>query len=130
MKTILFLSGVMLALSCSQKENTSLKKAIAIQEESFSVLDNIQATIQLLRKDPALIDSIAKIEREIAKWENEMVDVPGYESTHHQHKHSHSHKVVALTPDQMLSVQQELRQQLTDIQARLKKLQTGYDKSI
>lgn len=130
MKTVLFISGVMLALSCSQKENTSLKKAIAIQEESFSVLDNIQATIQLLRKDPALIDSIAKIEREIAKWENEMVDVPGYESTHHQHKHSHSHKVVELTPGQMLSVQQELRQQLTDIQARLKKLQTGYDKSI
>jgi predicted transcriptional regulator len=130
MKTILFLSGVMLALSCSQKENASLKKAMAIQEESFSVLDNIQATIQLLRKDPALIDSIAKIEREIAKWENEMVDVPGYESTHHKHKYSHSHKVVELTPDQMLSVQQELRQQLTDIQARLKKLQTGYDKSI
>ncbi|NOS55301.1 MAG: hypothetical protein HOP37_03485 [Cyclobacteriaceae bacterium] len=130
MKTVLFISGVMLALSCSQKEDTSLKKAIAIQEESFSVLDNIQATIQSLRKNPALIDSIAKIEREIAKWENEMVDVPGYESTHHQHKHSHSHKVVELTPDQMLSVQQELRQQLTDIQARLKKLQTGYDKSI
>ena len=130
MKTVLFLTGMMLALSCSQKENALLKKASAIQEESFSVLDDIQATIQSLRKNPALIDSIAKIEREIAKWENEMVDVPGYESTHHQHKHSHSHKVVELTPEQMLSVQQELKQQLTDIQARLKKLQTGYDKSI
>ncbi len=130
MKTVLFLTGMMLALSCSQKENALLKKAAAIQQESFSVLDNIQATIQSLRKNPALIDSIAKIEREIAKWENEMVDVPVNESTHHQHTHSHSHKVVELTPDQMLSVQQELRQQLTDIQARLKKLQTGYDKSI
>ena len=130
MKTVLFLTGMMLALSCSQKENALLKKAAAIQQKSFSVLDNIQATIQLLRKDPALIDSIAKIEREIAKWENEMVDVPVNESTHHQHTHSHSHKVVELTPDQMLSVQQELRQQLTDIQTRLKKLQTGYDKSI
>ena len=130
MKTVLFLTGMMLALSCSQEENALLKKAAAIQQESFSVLDNIQATIQSLRKNPALIDSIAKIEREIAKWENEMVDVPVNESTHHQHTHSHSHKVVELTPDQMLSVQQELRQQLTDIQARLKKLQTGYDKSI
>ncbi|MCA6378535.1 MAG: hypothetical protein IM574_06805 [Cytophagales bacterium] len=130
MKTVLFLTGMMLALSCSQKENALLKKAAAIQQESFSVLDNIQATIQSLRKNPALIDSIAKIEREIAKWENEMVDVPVNESTHHQHKHFHSHKVVELTPDQMLSVQQELRQQLTDIQTRLKKLQTGYDKSI
>lgn len=130
MKTILFLSGMMLALSCSQKENALLKKAAAIQQESFSVLDNIQATIQSLRKNPALIDSIAKIEREIAKWENEMVDVPVNESTHHQHTYSHSHKVVELTPDQMLSVQQELRQQLTDIQTRLKKLETDYDKSI
>ncbi len=130
MKTILFLSGMMLALSCSQKENALLKKAAAIQQESFSVLDSIQATIQSLKKNPALTDSITKIEREIAKWENEMVDVPGYESSHHQHKHSHSHKVVELTPEQMLSVQQELSQQLTDIQTRLKKLETDYDKSI
>jgi predicted transcriptional regulator len=130
MKTLLFIASVMLAFSCSQKENATLEKAAAVQIESFSALDSIERTIQSLTNIPALTDSIKKIEREVAQWETEMIDIPGYESTHLEHNHSHSHKIEELTPEQMLSVQQELRQQLTDIQARLKKLQTGYDKSI
>jgi predicted transcriptional regulator len=130
MKTVLFIAGAMLAFGCSQKENTSLREAATIQEESFSVLSSVEAYIQSLKKIPALTDSITKIESELARWETEMIDIPGYKSTHHKHSHSHSHKVVELTPEQMLSVQQELKQQLTHIQARLKKLKTDYDKSI
>jgi hypothetical protein len=119
----------MLAFGCGQKQNNSLKKAAAIQEESFSILTRVEASIKLLEKIPELSDSIKKIEREVTQWETEMIDIPGFESTHH-HQHSHSHKVMELTSEQMLSVQQELKQQLINIQARLKKLKTDYDKSI
>jgi predicted transcriptional regulator len=128
MKTV-FIFCVMLVFGCSQKENATLKKAAAIQIESFSALDSIERTIQSLTNIPALTDSIKKIESEVAQWETEMIDIPGYESTHLEHNHSHSQKIEELTPEQMLSVQQELKQQLTHIHIRLKKLQTDYAKS-
>jgi hypothetical protein len=128
MKNFLFIVDVMLAFGCSQKENDLLRKAAAIQEESFSILTGVETSIQSLKNVQTLSDSIKKIESEGAQWEAEMIAIPGFESTHHHH--SHSHKVEELTPEQMLSVQQELRQQLTNIQARLKKLKTDYDKSI
>jgi hypothetical protein len=129
MKTALFILSIMLAFGCGQKQDSSLKKAAGVQEESFSILTNVETSIKMLEKVPALSDSIKKIESEVAQWEIEMIDIPGFESTHH-HQHSHSHKVVELAPEQMLSVQQELKQQLINIQARLKKLKTDYDKSI
>jgi hypothetical protein len=129
MKTALFILSIMLAFGCGQKQDNLLKKAAAVQDESLSILISVEASIKMLEKIPALSDSIKKIESEVTQWETEMIDIPGFESTYH-HQHSHSHKVVELTPDQVLSVQQELKQQLINIQARLKKLKTDYDKSI
>lgn len=119
----------LVSIACSNKPNADekvWKEAAVVHNEMMALAHQLEARLTMLESDTTdvvRVDSIVIWKAAIEAWEQEIVEVPGNEE-HDQHKegeehHHRDHKVVEVTPEQMLTIQQELKKELEDIQARM-----------
>jgi hypothetical protein len=119
---------LILCIACSGSRNsdeTYLKEAIIIHNRMIEKAEQLSRELDAIEMQPIMtisVDSIKAIKVALMEWENDLVEVPGNESEQHNHKQgSHSHHDVQpeVTAEQLLIIQQELKQQLDKIEARV-----------
>lgn len=119
---LLILSLFVIQCSSPKKEGALLVEAARIHNEAVALAEQLEEQLNQLATDTTYSkDSLKAWRGAIEKWENNLVEVPGNEShDHHAHDHhDHGKQLPELTPDQMLSVQHELKSQLDVIKSRI-----------
>ena len=126
----------------SKKDNTILQQAGQIHLEAVKIDEKIQPTltkvtsvkqqleqktIELTLEEKGFLQEVIELERSYAFWEENHVEVPGFEHEGHDH-HDHSHHdhnhgpSLDVSAEDMLLIQQEFKDSLSSIAARLEKL--------
>ena len=115
---ILILSG------CNEdKKDPLLEEAHAFHQESNRVRSQIQEKLQAI--EGLSSESVNDIRKSIQEWDENMVEVPGYEEDHdghdhdHDHAHHHHHPAPNLTSRQHLELQRSLLDEIRNIQNKL-----------
>lgn len=114
-------------VACNQQKDKNelvLGQAADVHNEMMGSARALEERLELLAKDSlntALTDSVTAWKALLEAWENDVVEVPGNEAphAHGEDEHSHDHKSVEVTPEQMLVIQQELRNRLDRISQRI-----------
>lgn len=131
-----------LAYACQeqtkQEPDEDLKKAFDVHNESVEIRKKVDVQINELRgnQDPTFIatnqgqlDSIYQL---VEGWDEQMIEVPGFEHAHdhsdhdhdHHHHHHHDHmEDLDLTPAEHLEIQQHLNKEITSIEKALTEIQ-------
>jgi predicted nucleic acid-binding Zn-ribbon protein len=133
------LLALLWACGPSEKETALTKEALAHHEAAMAAEKEVKAVVkELAELKPALAslrDSLAadttrsaqlasvlaqldKVEADFATWRKGIVEVPGHEHHHEHgegHDHDHDHTPVQATPEQMVGIQQEMKDQVLKI---------------
>lgn len=118
------LTSLTLTMSCTSttKDEALLKEAANIHNEAAGLAVQLEKQMDLLLADTTLVkDSVLAWRAALAIWKSEVVEVPGNdheEGDHSGHGHSHT-KAPDVTPEQMLTIQKELKEQIQKIQLRI-----------
>lgn len=118
----ILISLVSLVTACSDKKekDEDLVEAFRIHQEAIKIRQSTQEQIEKLTTltDSAFIathgNSLDSISESLSQWDEQLVEVPGFEEEHHHHDHAghdhdHDHSEGPdLTPQQHLEVQQYL----------------------
>lgn len=143
MKNLVFILSSLFIISCGTsnstvKEDPLLKEAFGYHKEAIEVQKSFKANLKELenRKNGiqvqgrALTDGEIKFTEDVHKllrdyelWNENHVEVPGYEHDHdhsgHDHDHDHSHgNDVQLTPKDMLETQKAFLNNIKEIKKR------------
>ncbi len=120
--SIVFLSLYMTQCSPSKKEDELLTNAAQLHNEAVALASVLDQQLDTLEQNINYVkDSVVAWRTALKKWEGNLVEVPGNESHEHDHaNHAHHHeKAVELTPEQIFSVQQEMKAQIEKLQRRI-----------
>lgn len=130
---ILFFT-ISLLTACGEKKTTDqeLQQAFELHQEAIKVrqttgaqIDELETTEQLLTK--ADLDTIRTL---LKAWDDQLVEVPGFEAEHdhsgHDHGHGHHDDLPNLTPQQHLQIQQLLLQEIKAIAQKTAQIQKQY----
>lgn len=127
-RNIVFLFSLVVLASCSNsKKNELLDESIKIHEEVIKKEQSIDQKLKELTSGDLSLsevtkDSINQIQKDFKDWRESIVEVPGHEHDHHNHEghhhHDHSSKV-DLTPEMVLEIQNELKTNAENIEARI-----------
>ncbi|MCU0420238.1 MAG: hypothetical protein MUC38_11355 [Cyclobacteriaceae bacterium] len=126
----LFLLPLLWLAACGgSKENPMMKEAAAIHNEAVALAATLEERIHALQADTTAgvsPDSIAAWNAAIKLWESDLVEVPGNEDHHHHdhgegehHDHHHHEAPPNVTPEEMLTIQKELKARLEAIAQRI-----------
>jgi len=118
------LSLLMGNCSVSKKENPFLKDAAQVHNEAIALAQQLEEQLEHLTNDSTVLeDSLIVWRTDLEKWKYNLPEVPWNENHEHheQGQHDHGKQLPELTPDQMLSVQREMKAQLELITSRINK---------
>jgi hypothetical protein len=113
-----------LLIGCTaKKEDGKLNdESIAIHNSMVKKAGEMKSEFLFVKSDSASDinkDSIDVLLFDLEQWENDLVEVPGNESDHHdEHHHDHHNPAPEVTASQMLQIQQELDKRLKIINKR------------
>jgi len=138
---------IVLACSTSPDKDPVLIEANKLHENSMQLHDSVIATIKNLQEIKAqwaedssstaeyeaFAQSLSELEADFATWDENLVGVPGFEAEHHhhheegEHDHDHDHDhasedLADLPPDQILAIQQEILNGISDLHLRSQQL--------
>lgn len=111
-----------LGASCNSGEDADplLKDAFAIHQEAMRIEQTVQRQLDSFQISA---DEELKLRARLEQWEEQLVEVPGFEHEHHHghdHVHDHDHGTpVKLTPEHMFAIQQESLDSIRSIQRYL-----------
>lgn len=111
--TIYFL--MILLGACSHKKNDPvLAEAANVHEEAMHIFHELEDLLKSLKQNDSIpLAKLESIKSALLEWEENLVEVPGYEHEHghedHGHHHHHEKKDTHLTSEEMLQLQTELR---------------------
>lgn len=119
---LICLSLFMTQCSSAKKENPLLTDAAKIHNEAVALASMLDQQLDTLANDMNnLKDSVIAWRVALEKWESNLVEVPGNESAVYNHANhaDHHEKAVELTPEQMYTVQQEMKAQIEELRKRI-----------
>jgi len=116
---------LILFVGCSghSKPDPQLEEAFRVHKQALRVEKEAR---DLLVKIPENNEAKLKIEARLKSWDENLIEVPGFEHdhSHDHHGHNHSHgSDVELAPEDMLAVQKVLLDSVTAIRKDLQSLQ-------
>lgn len=127
---------IALAVACGGKKepNEDLQQAFKLHQEAVNIHNQAdQQLAELMTNGDSLFieanqKDLDSISRSLKAWNEQLVEVPGFEEAHdhsgHDHSgHDHHHdKQPELTPQQHLQVQQHLLQEIRAIEKRINQI--------
>ncbi len=118
-------SILILFVSCSDhsKPDPLLEEAFQIHKQALQVEKEVRELLKKLPEDHA---AKTKMESRLTAWDENLIEVPGFDDdhSHDHHDHNHSHGPdVELTPENMLAVQKVLLDSMLTIRKDLQNLQ-------
>ncbi len=109
--------------SDSTKKDPTLEKAFQVHQQSLKTAKEAR---ELLEKIPAKDESVSRIQSRLENWNENLIEVPGFEhehnhedGDHHHHHHGGSRPTMDLSPEDMLAVQQQLLDTILAIKKEL-----------
>jgi len=114
---------LLLLFSCGthRDDQKIMEEAASVHDYALQIAEETEQQINTLVQ--VYPDSAKQFLLEIEQWEENLVEVPGHAHEHHDHEgHTHDHSPVTLTPEEMLNVQQELRDQVKALRDRVESL--------
>ena len=133
----LTLGLIVLLVACGDKKKTNkdLQEAFKLHQEAVNIRNQTvdQLAILTANEDSLFIkaykNDLDSISRSLKAWDEQLVEVPGFEEEHdhsghdHDHDHDHDHgEQGELTPEQHLQVQQHLLQQIRAIEKSINQI--------
>ena len=127
----LTLGLIALLVACGDKKNPNedLQQAFKLHQEAMNIRNQ---TVDQLAKltvngDSLFVKAYKKdldsISRSLKVWDEQLVEVPGFEEAHDHSGHNHHHdEQPKLTPEQHLQVQQHLLQQIRAIEKSINQI--------
>lgn len=129
---ILILGILVLSFACSDKKQMSedLQQAFELHKEAIEIRQMTQDQVDHLKANTdslfvkMYIKDLQSISRSLVAWDEQLVEVPGFEEEHdhsghnhsgHDHDHHHRDAHPELTPKQHLEVQQHLLEEIKAI---------------
>ena len=127
---VLLFSIIALTSACGDKEkDKDLVQAFKFHEEAIAVRQTVADQIEKLKANTDSLfvatysNELKTISSALEEWDEQLVEVPGFEEEHdhshhdhsghdHDHDHDHNHSEQELTPQQHLEVQQHLLQEI------------------
>ena len=103
------------------KIDPKLQEAFEIHKQSLNIAKKTEA---ILSKIPSDDGNRLKLELELKEWNENLIEIPGFEHHHHSEncKHHHHRTQLELSPDHMLAIQNELQDSVNSIFQRVLKL--------
>jgi hypothetical protein len=126
MKQLLFVAFLGLVYGCSLKSENDrfYKESAAIHFAMVAKANEMKTQLNDFKvKSPDLIssDSLTALLLALEQWEQDLVEVPGYD--HNEDGSEHHHELPPeVTAQQMLHIQQALELRLIEIRKRLERL--------
>lgn len=134
---LLCLSTFVLSCSDKKKNDEDLNRAFQLHKEAIKVRQSVQNLITLLNSNQDSVflvenaASIQAIDLSLVEWDEQLIEVPGFEEEHHHdhsgHDHNHNHDHAhdhghqpELTSKQHLEVQQQLLDNIKMIAGKIK----------
>lgn len=108
-----------MACSNSSKPDPLLEEAFLIHKQSLTTAKETQKILEGL---PANDEYRLKMESRFKHWNENIIEVPGFEHDHshgHEHHHHHHNTQIELTPEDQLIVQKELLDSIRVIKEEL-----------
>jgi predicted nucleic acid-binding Zn-ribbon protein len=103
------------AAMAAEKEVKAVVKELAeLRPALASLKDSLAADTTRSAQLASVLDQLTKVEADFATWRKGIVEVPGHEH-HHEHGEGHDHTPVQATPEQMVGIQQEMKDQVLRI---------------
>jgi len=130
-KQLLLTLGVAFIITCGggEKPNEHLQKAYKIHEDAISVSGQVtdQLTKLAANSDSSFVATfrgeLDSIRLALDAWNEQVVEVPGFEEEHDHSGHDHSHgNQPELTPEQHLEVQQHLLKEVQRIEKKINQI--------
>ncbi|HMP99720.1 MAG TPA: hypothetical protein PKC24_08060 [Cyclobacteriaceae bacterium] len=129
MKQILIILSVLFIAAChAKKEDPVLAEAAAVHEEAMQLFHELEDLLKELEQNESIaVDAMASIKIALQEWEENLVEVPGYEHDHEHeahghHHHHHAHQKMEVTSDEMLLIQKEIRDNINNLLTQAKAL--------
>ncbi|WP_299537191.1 hypothetical protein [Ulvibacterium sp.] len=131
---VLFLGILALSTACGDKKqaNEDLQQAFELHKEAVKIRQMMQDQMTQLKAnmDSLFVETHSKdlnsISSALEAWDEQLVEVPGFEEEHdhsgHDHDHDHDHhhdNHPELTPKQHLEVQQHLLEEIKEIAVKI-----------
>lgn len=135
-KLVILATGILMAASAcdepqKQEHDEKLKEAFDVHTESVEIRSNVAEQIATIKQNQdslfvanhqTQLDSLYSL---VETWDDQLVEVPGYEHAHdhagHDHSHDHHHhghdhvENLNLTSAEHLEIQQHLKQEITSL---------------
>ncbi|MGD1947433.1 MAG: hypothetical protein ACFB0A_14505 [Croceivirga sp.] len=144
---ILSIGMLLVLLSCGEaKKSPELEEAFKIHNEALAIRGEMSKKLSELQanKDSIFVEThaatLSAIGTSLEEWDEQLVEVPGFEHEHDhsghdhsehdhsehdhsEHDHNHDHNEQELTPKQHLEVQQQLLEDITAIAEKIEGIQ-------
>ncbi|MEM6895428.1 MAG: hypothetical protein AAF554_17155 [Bacteroidota bacterium] len=114
-----------------KKKDENLIQAFKFHEEAIQVRQTAKDEMAKLEAitDSVFVatysDELNSINSALEEWDEQLIEVPGFEEEHdhshhdHDHDHEHNHSEQELTPKQHLEVQQHLLDEIKSIAEKI-----------
>ena len=123
-----------LVFACSdQAPDENLQKAFEIHVQSLEIRKSSGEELSLLKEnlDPIAVSKYGRILDSLATllegWDNELIEVPGFEEDHHHGHHDHSYEEhvedLNLTSAEHLEIQKHLMDEIKGLQKAIDQIQ-------
>jgi hypothetical protein len=123
---ILVLTALLVSCKNDKKQNEFLRQAFQIHQEAVAIRNQTDAQLtKFIANEDSLLVNTYKMELEsigkaLNTWDDQLVEVPGFEEEHDHAAHDHHHHEESdLTPEQHLQVQQHLLKEIRAIEKRI-----------
>ena len=129
--TTLLLLVMIMACSHDKKPGENLQQAFKIHQDAIKIRNEVADRLDRLSANEdslfvtAYKENLDSISNALENWDEQLVEVPGFEESHdhagHDHDHDHA-KQPELTPGQHLQVQQHLLQEIRKIEKSINRI--------
>ncbi len=123
MRSNIFISVLLISCTAKVSDEKRNHEAIIIHNSIMKKANQIEHRLNELRNDSTLSqDSLKLFSTLFEQWSEDIVDVPG--TGNHDHSgHAHNHSTIRdITEEQILEIQRELDEQLSNIGKRMSRL--------
>jgi len=122
MKNILIILSILFITACGAKKiDPLMAEAAAVHEESMQLFHELEDLLKELEQNENIeVQAIANIKIALQEWEENLVEVPGYEHAHDHDAHAHHHhhhdqQKLKISAEEMLALQMELRENIKQL---------------
>ena len=122
---------IALLVACGDKkhQNEDLEQAFKLHQEAIIIRNQMADQLAKLTANvdslfvKAYKNDLDSISRSLKAWDEQLVEVPGFEEAHDHSGHDHHHdEQPELTPEQHLQVQEHLLQEIRAIEKSINKI--------